>query len=154
MTPRLSLIFFLLLPAPYRAADGPQFVAPPPHGFYPGSDVPASGPTDGPPMVWQKPIGQGFSGPVVADHRLILFHRLDNKETVDCLDPRTGKQLWHFDYPTAYRDDFGFDEGPRATPCVADGRVYTYGPEGILHCLEAATGKQPCSVTAKADFAA
>ena len=105
-------------------------------------------------MVWQKSIGQGFSGPAVADHKLVLFHRVNDKETVDCLDAKTGKELWAFDYPTAYQDDFGFDEGPRATPSIAGGRVFTYGAEGKLHCLDFATGKKIWSVDAKKEFAA
>jgi len=105
-------------------------------------------------VVWQKSVGQGFSAPVVAQQKLILFHRLDDKETVECLDAKSGKQLWLFDYPTAYRDDFGFDEGPRATPCIAAGNVYTYGAEGMLHCIDFGTGKKIWSVNAKTEFQA
>lgn len=105
-------------------------------------------------MVWQKNVGQGFSGPAVADHKLILFHRLADQETVECLDAQTGKPIWNFAYPTAYQDDFGFDEGPRATPSIADGRVYTYGAEGMLHCLDFASGKKLWSVNTKIDFQA
>ena len=44
------------------------------------------------------------------------------------------RRKWRFAYPTAYRDDFGFDEGPRAVPVVDGGAVYTYGAEGKLEC--------------------
>jgi quinoprotein glucose dehydrogenase len=40
-------------------------------------------------------------------------------ESVVCLDANTGKRIWSAEYPTLYRDDFGFDEGPRGTPAVA-----------------------------------
>src|SRR5438552_13197896 len=127
--PRLLVLiaaaFACLLTA--RASDWPQFLGPTRNGIYAGTDLAEAWPKDGPPVVWQKKVGQGFSGPVVASGKLILFHRLDAKETVECLDAQTGKSLWMFDYPTAYRDDFGFDEGPRATPAIADGRAYTYG---------------------------
>src|SRR6185295_15250810 len=112
----------------------------------------ATWPKEGPTQLWQKRAGQGFSGPVVASGKLILFHRLDDKETVECLDAKTGKANWSFDYPTKYRDDFGFDEGPRATPAIADGRVYTYGAEGILHCLELEKGTDLWSKNIKAEF--
>jgi outer membrane protein assembly factor BamB len=98
-------------------------------------------------------VGQGFSAPIVADGRLILFHRLNGKETVSCLDPKTGQPLWTFSYPTAYRDDFGFDEGPRSTPAISAGLVYTFGAEGVLHCLELSTGKQIWSVNTHEQFA-
>jgi outer membrane protein assembly factor BamB len=88
----------------------------------------------------------------VASGKLILFHRIDDKETIECLDAITGKSLWTFDYPTAYRDDFGFDEGPRATPAISDNHVYTYGAEGVLTCLELTSGKKIWSLDAKTDF--
>jgi len=74
-------------------------------------------------VVWQKAVGHGFSGPVVADRKLILFHRLADNETVECLDARTGSPFWSFAYPTSYQDEFGFDHGPRATPAIAGERV-------------------------------
>jgi outer membrane protein assembly factor BamB len=88
----------------------------------------------------------------VAEGKLILFHRLGEKETVECLDAATGKELWRFDYPTRYRDDFGFDEGPRSTPSIAAGRVYTFGAEGMLHCLEFLTGKKLWAVDTHQQF--
>ncbi len=129
-----------------RAQDWPQFLGPTRNGVYAGGDVASSFPKSGPLVVWKKTVGQGFSSPVVAEGKLILFHRLANKETVECLEADSGKSVWSFDYSTSYRDDFGFDEGPRSTPVIASGRVYTFGAEGALHCLELATGKKLWSV--------
>ena len=135
------------------AKDWPQFLGPTRNGAYTGPALAASWPKDGPPIVWQRKVGQGFSGPAVASGKLILFHRVDdNKEAVECLDANTGKSLWSFDYPTAYRDDFGFDEGPRATPAISNDRVYTYGAEGVLTCLDLASGKKIWSLNAKKEF--
>ena len=103
-------------------------------------------------MVSKKDVGQGFSAPVVAQGRLILFHRLGDKEVIEALDAATGKPVWKFDYATRYRDDFGFDEGPRAAPTIADGRVYTFGAEGTLHCLDFKTGKKIWSVDTHSKF--
>src|SRR5438270_1759548 len=88
------------------AADWPQFLGPTRNGVYSGPPLAASWPKDGPPVVWQRKIDQGFSGPAIASGKLVLFHRIEDKETVECLDANTGKALWTFDYPTAYRDDF------------------------------------------------
>jgi outer membrane protein assembly factor BamB len=88
----------------------------------------------------------------VAENKLILFHRLQDRETVDCLDAGKGNRIWRFAYATAYRDDFGFDEGPRATPCIVDGKVYTFGAEGWLHCLDFTTGKPLWDVNTKTRF--
>src|ERR1700720_3303275 len=135
-----SLFASVLLAVAAQASDWPQFLGPTRNGIYAGLNLPATWPKEGPPQLWQKKVGQGFSGPVVASGKLVLFHRLNDKETVECLDAKTGKPIWSFDYRTAYRDDFGFDEGPRATPAIADDRVYTYGAEGALHCLDFVTG--------------
>lgn len=145
------LTFFLLACAALqarqaRAQDWPQFLGPTRNGVYAGADVASSFPKSGPLVIWKKTVGQGFSSPVVAEGKLILFHRLANKETVECLDANSGKPIWSFDYPTSYRDNFGFDEGPRSTPAIASGRVYTFGAEGVLHCLELASGKKLWSV--------
>src|SRR5882672_6354768 len=109
----------LLSVVPCLASDWPQFLGPTRNGVYAGSALAASWPKDGPPIVWQRKVGPGFSGPAVASGKLILFHRIGDKETVECLDARTGKPLWTYGYPTTYQDDFGFDEGPRAIPAIA-----------------------------------
>ena len=75
-------------------------------------------------------------------NRLILFHRVGAQEVVEALDPPTGASVWRYPYPTTYRDDFGFDEGPRAVPVIADGIVYTFGAEGQLHAVNLATGQR------------
>lgn len=89
---------------------------------------------------------------MVAEGRLILFHRVGEKEKVEALDAATGRNIWSFEYPTQYRDDFGFDEGPRASPTVAGGRIYTFGAEGVLHCLDFAKGTKIWSVDTHHQF--
>ena len=120
------------------AQDWPQFLGPTRDGVYKGPPLADTWPAGGPRVVWRKTVGQGFSGPVVAQGRVILFHRVGNEEVVESLDARTGTPQWRYAYPTTYRDDFGFDEGPRAVPVVADGVVYTFGAEGQLHAVDLA----------------
>ena len=151
--PLQSLLLVLFL-ADTRAGDWPQFLGPTRDGVYAGVDLAESWPKEGPPVLWRKKVGQGFSGPVVTGGKLILFHRLGAKETVECLDAATGAPIWSFDYPTGYRDDFGFDEGPRATPAVAEGQIFAFGAEGMLHCLDFQTGKKIWSVNTKTEFGA
>ena len=122
------------------AREWPQFLGPERNGVYRGPALSETWGPKGPPVVWRKQVGQGFSGPVVAQGRVILFHRVGNQEVVESLDPRTGATQWRYAYPTTYRDDFGFDEGPRAVPVVADGVVYTFGAEGQLHAIDLAKG--------------
>src|SRR5579884_897287 len=123
-------------------ADWPQFLGPNRNGISGETGLRATWPKSGPPRLWPRSVGAGFSGPVVVGDRLILFHRLDDREVVECLNANTGKTIWTSSDATAYHDDFGFDEGPRSTPVVAKGRVYTLGAEGVLRCLTLDTGKQ------------
>lgn len=122
------------------ARDWPQFLGPERNGIYRGPALSETWGAQGPRVVWRRQVGQGFSGPVVAQGRVILFHRVSDQEVVESLDPRTGTTQWRYAYPTTYRDDFGFDEGPRAVPVVADGVVYTFGAEGQLHAVDLAKG--------------
>src|SRR2546427_12303123 len=103
----------------FALTDWPQFLGPERNGVYRGPALAESWPSGGPRQVWKKQVGAGFSGPVVAQGRVILFHRVGNKEVVESLDARTGTSQWQYSYPTTYRDDFGFDEGPRAVPVIA-----------------------------------
>lgn len=146
---RLCAAAACLFAALAAAHDWPQFLGPTRNGVYAGQV------TAGPwPKVWEKAVGQGFAAPAVAEGRLILFHRLGDRETVECLDASSGKRLWIADYPTAYRDDFGFDEGPRATPAIAGNRVYTLGAEGMLQALDFSTGRKLWSVDTRQRFGA
>lgn len=129
-----------LLETGSQAGDWPQLLGPARNGVSAETNLAETWPKAGPPVLWKRNVGQGFSGPAVAAGRLILFHRTDDQEVVECLDASTGDGLWRFPYATSYRDDFGFDVGPRATPTIVGNRVYTFGAQGLLHCLDFRTG--------------
>jgi outer membrane protein assembly factor BamB len=141
-----------MLQSAAAAQDWPQILGPGRNGIYTGAPIVASFPRTGPPLLWKRDVGAGFSGPAVAGGKLVLFHRVNNRETVEAMDAVTGKTLWSFDYPTSYRDDFGFDEGPRAVPVIAGGRVFTHGADGWLHGLDAATGRKLWAVDTRRVF--
>jgi outer membrane protein assembly factor BamB len=149
MTGRVSVLVVALTIAT-SASDWPQFLGPQRNGTT--AEPIAANALRNPKLLWKKEIGAGFSAPVVEKDRLILFHRLNNKELIECLNVADGKGIWRFDYDTAYRDDFGFDEGPRGTPAIADGSVYTFGAEGVLHAIDLATGKKLWRVDTHAKF--
>lgn len=146
------IVTAFLLTTPLLATDWPQFLGPSRNGVYAGAPLNEKWPSAGPRVIWRKQIGQGLSGPVVTGKRLILFHRIDDREIVESFDALTGAPQWRHAYPTNYRDDFGFDEGPRAVPVVVDGIVYTYGAEGKLHAIDVATGKPLWNVDAMRRF--
>jgi outer membrane protein assembly factor BamB len=134
------------------ASDWPQFLGPNRDGTYTGPPLGETWSASGPRVLWKKNIGQGLSGPVVAGDRLVVFHRQADREIVEALDSSTGKPIWRYGYPTTYRDDFGFDEGPRAVPVVAGGVVYTFGAEGQLSAIDLNKGSRVWSMDAMRRF--
>ncbi len=123
------------------AADWPQHLGPNRDGHSPETGLLRTWPKEGPALIWKKDVGRGWAGPAVAGERLILFHRVDNDEVVECLQASTGKPMWKSAYHTRYVDDFNFDNGPRATPLIADRKVYTLGADGDLRAWELESGK-------------
>ena len=122
------------------AADWPQFLGPDRNGHSPETGLLHSLPKKGPPVVWSRDVGEGYSGPVVAGGRLILFHRVGDRDVVECLDAATGKPRWKFPYATEYSDRLGKGNGPRSTPLIAGKHVYTLAADGRLHCLKLDSG--------------
>lgn len=97
--------------------------------------------TNGPPLIWDKEVGSGYSAPSVQGNRLVLHHRVHDEELVQCFAAATGAPLWRYAYPSHFEDPFGYNNGPRGTPLLSSNRCYTFGAEGKLLCLELTTGK-------------
>lgn len=143
LMPRRSvtlLVLTIAAAAQTLAADWPQYLGPARNGTYAGPPLLEMWGPSGPKVVWRKQVGQAFAGPAVVQNRVLLFHRVGNEEVLESLDAKTGAATWRYAYPTTYRDDFGFDEGPRAVPVVADGIVYTFGAQGQLHAVDLVKG--------------
>jgi outer membrane protein assembly factor BamB len=106
------------------------------------------------PVRWRTAIGEGYSGPAVAQGRVLVTDYLADKpdllnnpgqrdnrtgnERVLCLDLETGKQLWVYQYSRPYK--ISYAAGPRATPTVAGDQVFVLGAEGDLLCLKLDSG--------------
>jgi outer membrane protein assembly factor BamB len=151
---RHVLIATLIASVPALADDWPQWMGPRRDNVWRETGIVERFPAGGPKVVWRAGIAGGYSGPAVAggkvyvgdfvsalDPKTETYERgkVDGTERVLCLDERTGKQLWSFEYPVRYT--VSFPTGPRVTPTVDDGRVYFVGAEGRLSCLDAETGK-------------
>lgn len=121
--------------------DWPCFLGPRHNEFSGETKLLQKFPPGGPALVWEMKKGEGYAEPAVVGDRLILFHRIGDNEVVECLDAATGNRFWSFAYPTAYQDRYGYCNGPRSSPAVADDRVFTIGAEGKLHCLDLKTGQ-------------
>ena len=122
--------------------DWPQFLGPRRDGTFADARILTEWPASGPKIVWRHQVGEGFGAPVIASGRLVIFHRRGNDDIVECLRADTGKSVWTFEYPTSYRDGYGKGDGPRATPAIVDGKVYTFGAQGFLYCIDFKTGKK------------
>lgn len=145
-------MLLLALAWPGLAADWPQLLGAGRNGNSDETNLARTWPKEGPKTLWKASVGQGWSGPVIVSNRVVVFHRLGERETVDCLNASNGARLWRGDYVSGYRDDFGFEEGPRATPAVAHGKVFTFGANGILTCWDLARGTNVWRIETRPQF--
>ncbi len=125
------------------AADWPQWRGPGRDGRVAGAVLPAIWPK-ALRQQWKVPVGIGHASPVVANGRIYVFARQDDSEVLLCLDAATGKEIWKSGQPIAYEMHpaaTGHGKGPKSTPLVSEGKVYTFGITGVLSCHDAVTGK-------------
>ncbi|NOY75206.1 MAG: PQQ-binding-like beta-propeller repeat protein [Kiritimatiellaeota bacterium] len=94
--------------------------------------------------VWSGKIGSGYSSITIKDGNLFALGNVKGEDVLYCLDAATGNENWRYSY--ACPSGGGY-KGPRATPIVADGRVYTFSRNGRLGCVDVETGKSLWSVT-------
>ncbi len=141
----LRALAILLLTAPFVAAsDWPQWLGPRRDGSTDEIVKPWKEPLK---ILWKKPVGDGHSSPVVADGKVYLHAHVPNKqitnneEVLYAFDAEKGDPLWEAKYPRAlFLNPFGL--GPRGTPAVDAGKVYTLGITGILTCFDAKKGEK------------
>jgi outer membrane protein assembly factor BamB len=94
-----------------------------------------------PRLVWQRPIGAGWSGFAIADGRAFTMEQRGDQETVAAYDLATGDEVWSDGYAAYFTNPMA-GPGPRATPTVDGERVFTFGSTGILGAYDAASGRQ------------
>ena len=121
-------------------SDWPCFLGPLHDECSPETHLLHEFPGEGPKLVWEMKRGEGYAAPTILGERLVLLHRVGDNEVVDCLDATSGKRFWQFRYATSYRDEYGYCNGPRASPIISGDAVFTIGAEGKLHCLSLRDG--------------
>jgi outer membrane protein assembly factor BamB len=159
MSLRALVLFAAILAAPAVAFadDWPQWMGPKRDNVWREDGILEKFPQGGPKVVWRTPIAAGYAGPAVAGDRVYVMDRVlakgaanpedpfDTKqkiastERVLCLDAKTGKEVWKHTYDCPYQ--ISYPSGPRCTPLVHGGKVYTLGAMGNLICFEADGGK-------------
>ncbi|MBM4000485.1 MAG: pyrrolo-quinoline quinone [Planctomycetes bacterium] len=147
------------------AEDWPQWLGASRDAVWHEDGILESFPEGGPRVVWRAPIAGGYAGPAVAGNRVYVTdflaegdkannpgrrNELKGVERIWCFDATTGAVVWKHEYPSSYA--ISYPAGPRATPAVRDGRVYSLGAEGMLLCLDAEQGKALWSHDLKAEY--
>jgi outer membrane protein assembly factor BamB len=107
---------------------------------------------DGLVKVWEVEKGEGYTAPTFAGDRGVFFHRLGDKETVECFAPESGKRYWLYDYAIEFQSEIGYSNGPKTSAVIDGGHVYTCGVTARLHALDLKTGKVAWQHDLMADY--
>ena len=171
MRTRIIYVVFIwsLVATASRADDWPQWLGPQRDAVWRETGIIDKFPAEGPKVKWRVPIGAGYSGPAVTGGRIYLMDRklakagsnpsnpfdratIPGTERIFCLDEASGKLIWEKEYDCPY--EVSYAAGPRVTPTVSSGKVYTVGAEGNMYCLDAANGQEIWSHDFKKDYGA
>ena len=100
-------------------------------------------PATGPRVMWKRPIGEGYSSPVIEGRSLFTMYGKSGQEVVLAAHAETGATLWEQTAPTTFQSDVAREmgNGPYATPLIVGNRLFTIGVDGRLQCLDKSSGK-------------
>jgi outer membrane protein assembly factor BamB len=133
-------LFSLCLANAAPAEDWPNFLGPMHNGISSEGGFKTAWEA-APPKLWERPVGSAFSGMSIVGDRLYTCGTVDRKQTLLCLNADTGEQIWRHGFEGEYVERQGGD-GTRATPTIAEGKVYVLGALGAVICCDAGDGKE------------
>jgi outer membrane protein assembly factor BamB len=147
-TPRIAILALTLSLAAGAAFGGPpegwpQWGGPNQDFQAPSDGLADSWPEGGPPEIWKRDLGDGYSTILYEDGRLYTMYRSDDEEAVVCLDAATGATVWEtrYDHSPWEQQTPQFGNGPRSTPLLSGDRLYAIGVAGRLQSLDKKDGK-------------
>ena len=142
MLAALAVVTAVAVAAAQSSTDWPQWRGPKRDGSI-GAELPAQWP-EALTKRWEIPVGAGHASPVVSGNRVVVIARQGDEEIVRALDVASGKEIWRAAYPAPYVVNPAAQShgaGPKSTPAIAGGRVFTFGINGVLSAFDLATGK-------------
>jgi outer membrane protein assembly factor BamB len=148
-----AVLVWIALGAGAAAGDWPQILGPGRSGAAAADERLADAwPAGGPREVWRRDVGAGVAGVAVVGDRGFLFHRVGDRELLEAFDTATGATVWSDGHATRFVPQVGGSDGPLCAPVVHEGRVVVFGAQGMLACIDAATGRRLWERNTHRDF--
>jgi outer membrane protein assembly factor BamB len=94
---------------------------------------------------WKVEVGTGYATPLVTGDRIYMFSRRGENEVMSAIDATSGRQIWQTGYPVTFTMQSAavrHGPGPKSTPVLANGKLYSIGMIGTVTAWDAATGRQ------------
>lgn len=140
LLPALAFTILVLTAQPSAAADWPSYRGPNLDGIAPRETIPASWTSGGPPIAWDRYLGQGYSSITIVNGRGYTLYQSAFQQHLLCFDIRGGGTIWETSFAPTY-EQLGLYPGPRSTPAVADGKLVFVSPDTVLHCADIRNGR-------------